>query len=130
MPGRKRIPTALKVVQGTAQPCRMNPGEPEGASPVGEPPAEFDPQQVRCWAEVIDNCHPGVLSLADTHAVEIAAVLLAEFRSNYIAFPSVKLGKLTTILGQLGMTPADRSRVTAKPDGPDDDDPAARFRGR
>jgi P27 family predicted phage terminase small subunit len=28
MAGRKRIPTALKLIKGTAQPCRMNKNEP------------------------------------------------------------------------------------------------------
>jgi len=38
MVGRKRVPTKLKIIRGTDQPCRMNPDEPEPDIKIPKPP--------------------------------------------------------------------------------------------
>jgi len=48
--GRPRKPTALKIVQGTAQPSRINPDEPVPTGPLGAPPARMRAEGKRRWA--------------------------------------------------------------------------------
>ena len=44
--------------------------------------------------------------------VEIAASLLVQFREEPAKMPTARLQRLTSILGDLGMSPASASRVT------------------
>lgn len=46
MPGRKRKPTRLHLLQGTAQPCRMNPKEPK--APAELPSVPYCQVSERC----------------------------------------------------------------------------------
>jgi hypothetical protein len=54
-----------------------------------------------------------VLCHADRLAVEVTAVLLASFRAMGAGLPDAKFRRLEAMLGQLGMTPTTRSKVTA-----------------
>jgi len=69
--------------------------------------------QRKAWADITDRCHFGVLCRADSLAVEVAAVLMAEFRSNPVDIPAAKLARLDSLLSRFGMTPADRSKVSS-----------------
>lgn len=48
--GRPKKPTALKIVQGTAQPSRINPDEPVPDGPLGPAPAKMRVEGRRRWA--------------------------------------------------------------------------------
>ena len=111
---RPRTPTALKVVKGTAEPRRINKAEPK---PTGKPsacPGWLDAEQKKAYKEIIKDVPPSVLTSSDSKLVEIAAVLLAEFRTGKIQ--SARIGHLLKCLSQLGMTPADRSRINVLPE--------------
>jgi hypothetical protein len=52
-----------------------------------------------------------VLCESDGVVVEVGAVLLASLRADTRAFTPPQFGRLMAVLGALGMTPADRSKV-------------------
>lgn len=91
---------------------RARAGEPVGEGDVGQPPADFTPDEKAAWIEIADTCHAGVFCRADRICVEIASRLLAEYRLAPLTFPDARLLRLGVLLGSFGMTPADRSRVT------------------
>ena len=47
--GPPKKPTALKIVQGTAQPSRINPDEPVPTGPLGAPPKRMRAEGKRRW---------------------------------------------------------------------------------
>ena len=111
---RPRQPTALHEAKGTyrAHPERRRPAEPQSAGPLGAAPERLDEAQRAAWDEIVATAHPGVLGRADRLAVELAARLLAELWRSAEVKPGLA-ARLEACLGRLGMTPADRSRVSA-----------------
>jgi hypothetical protein len=116
---RPRKPTALLELNGSLS---HNPGrhanragEPFDPRPLGDPPLHLDPPQRAAWGEIERIAPPGVLCHGDRLIVELAAVLLAQFRAAGAMFPDGRLRRLESVLGQLGLTPAARSKVTATP---------------
>jgi len=53
--GRPRKPTALKVVQGTAQPSRILKDEPMPAGSLGDPPKKMRAEGKRRWQWLSDT---------------------------------------------------------------------------
>ncbi len=114
--GRNRKPTAVLQLTGALE---RNPGryhdrktEPRLLDELGEPPKRLTEQQKEAWNEISDNCPCGVLTKADRHSLEMAAVLLAEFWANGAQMQGTHLSLLNTLLAKMGMNPSDRSRVT------------------
>ncbi|MDR7070523.1 hypothetical protein J2X02_003388 [Pseudoxanthomonas japonensis] len=70
-------------------------------------------EQRVCWGEIERIAPPGVLRHADRLVVEMTAVLLANFRALGPMLSDAKFRRLEALLGQLGLTPATRSKVTA-----------------
>lgn len=80
--GRHKLPDELAELTGAKA---KNPGRYSGAGPkptglLGRPPTYFDRDQKRCWKELADNCHDGLLANTDRHTLEQAALILAEQR--------------------------------------------------
>lgn len=79
-----------------------------------EAPGYFGGAQVDAWNEIVSLLPPSVLQATDRMAVEMTARLIARFRAMDDA--DVTMAQVTQIrmsLASLGMTPADRSRVTS-----------------
>ena len=76
------------------------------------PPNWMTKAQRACYRELVRGCHADVLSSADGTWVEITACLLSEYREDPRSIKPQKLSRLMTCLGQLGMSPADRSRAS------------------
>jgi P27 family predicted phage terminase small subunit len=69
--GRPRKPTAQKVMKGTAQACRLNPGEPEPERGIPDPPEHLSERARSAWpgvAQLLDGM--GVLTIADSLVLE------------------------------------------------------------
>lgn len=126
MMGRPRLPTAVHEVKGSfiAHPERRRPSEPKAARPLGAAPKRLTEQQREAWAEIVDTAIPGVLTGADRVLVELAARLLADIWAAD-EVPTMKAARLEACLGRMGMTPADRSRVSVAPTEPTNDPWAA-----
>ena len=128
---RPRKPTSVLQLRGSFKHNpdrgRARENEPQPTAEISAAPAHFDETQAACYDELVRRAHAGVLCDSDGVAVEVGAVLLARLRTKTDEFTVGEFGRLQAVLGALGMTPADRSKVSAlkpKDDGPD---PLAEF---
>lgn len=115
---RPRKPTNVLELTGS---LNKNPSrreartdEPRNLDELGKSPERLTAQQKEAWNEIANNCPHGVLTKADRHALEMTAVLLAEFWANGIQMQGTHLSLLNTLLAKMGMNPSDRSRVTVR----------------
>lgn len=113
---RPRKPTSILHLTGSLQknPSRLKArtGEPQELGELGEPPDRLTALQAKAWREIGDNAAYGVLTKADRHSLEVAAVLLAEFWKNGAEMKGTHISMLNTLLSKMGMNPSDRSRVS------------------
>ena len=145
MAGRKRIPDHLKIVAGTAQPCRMNPDAPLAASDLPVPPEWLSAWAAEIFAGLVSIIGDmGIASASDTAALALAASRLeeveictaviedggrtfvssAEYDSEgrvtsqqikghpAVAQRSEAMRHAQSLLGEFGLTPAARSKVS------------------
>lgn len=98
--------------------------EPVPKSGIGDPPKGMSVGARKCWAYLVDIAPFGVLGDSDRAYLEVAAELLAlKRRVGVQRMESAKLNRLETMLGKLGLNPADRSKVSIerrKPGNPFD----------
>lgn len=113
--GRPRTPSNILDARGAfdKNPNRRRVDEPEPNGDIGDPPERFNAAERAAWAEIIGACTQGVFCQSDRIAVEVAAVLLAMFRADPAGIPAAKLVRLDSLLARFGMTPSDRSKVSA-----------------
>lgn len=79
-----------------------------------DPPGYFSESQKAVWTEIVSLLPDGVLQATDRVAVELAARMVAHFRSlDDAAVTMAQVAQIRMALATLGMTPADRSRVSA-----------------
>lgn len=130
MAGRPRTPTKVLDARGA---FKNHPGrakerenEPVDLPPLGVCPASFNDSEKIAWADIVKSDVAGVLTAQDYLSVEIAAQLLAQTRETQIvkndvtgeryALPGLsdaRHSQLIGLLGKFGMTPAERSKVSA-----------------
>jgi len=126
---RPRIATQIQEAKGAfkhdPQRRSQREGEPEPNGPVGDPPDYFDDELRSIWFEYVMKAHPGVLCLADSIHLEMACVLTRDFRRGELS--GAKLSSLRTMLGQMGMNPSERSKVSASKPKPPADDPLSKL---
>jgi hypothetical protein len=87
--------------------------EPIPAGPLGDPPETFTPEQAHVWDELAGQAPDGVLTSADRILVEIACRLIARLRANE-PLKAAETNQIISCLARMGLTPADRSRISAK----------------
>ena len=116
--GRPRKPSNVHRLSGAfaknPKRGRARANEPVPNPELGAPPAYFDDAQKACWAEFADIMPPGVIAKSDRIIVEMAARLLAQYRSAD-GLQAMAMRQLMSVLASLGLTPADRSKVQAVP---------------
>ena len=110
---RPRTPTNILDARGSfdKHPERRR-EEPEPAGELGEPPNSLRAAEKRVWYELQENAPKGVLTAGDRFAVELICVLMREFRAKPSEFTAAKYTRLHGLLGSVGLTPADRSKVS------------------
>lgn len=112
---RPRTPTNILRLNGA---LARNPGrhadrlnEPVPSGPVGSPPDWMNDAERESWGWIVGRCPPGVLSNADDGILELAAYL----RAQVVGRTMMNGGRIWALLrqcyGELGMTPASRSKV-------------------
>lgn len=113
--GRPRTPSNILDARGAfdKNPNRRRVDEPEPNGEIGEPPTRFNAAELVAWSEIVSTCAAGVFCKSDRLAVEVAAVLLAMFREDPAGIPAAKLARLDSLMARFGMTPSDRSKVSA-----------------
>jgi len=115
---RPRKPTQLHVVSGTAKqhPERMKAREAEPVSDGADlrdlpAPAHIKDRQLRkIWDEEKRKLHPRVATENDATAFEALVRLTAVMRSGEMV--AAEYARLKAYLGEFGMTPASRSKVS------------------
>jgi len=112
---RPRLPTAILESRGAFKkdPARGREREDEvtGGEPLGDRPQDLPVDVAVVWDELVDCAHAGVLCKSDRQSLEIAARLMAEMRSKGTKMEAGKIARLQAALGELGMSPASRSKV-------------------
>ncbi len=123
--GRTAKPHALKIIQGTKQPCRANEDAPEFA-PVREfPPApqHLNTDGAAAWAHLGRKLvAAGVLREVDLYPLEQLCYAWQRFRKKAKADMDVTASEdnaLKALWSEFGMTPAARRRVAANLLDPD-----------
>ena len=113
---RPRTPTALLDARGAFKnhPERRRDGEPVVNTPLGNPPAHMTELESACWFEIAELAPRGVLTSADRVMVEALSHLLAEFRTKKSEFTAAAHARMFAYLGQLGMMPAERSKLSVE----------------
>lgn len=131
--GRPKTPSNVLELRGAYKknPNRKPKDEPPAAASgdLGEPPAYFNKTQRECWAEIAAKAHAGTICRADSIALEMAAVLLDQFRLYPLDIPTARIVRLDSILARFGMTPSDRSKVKV-PNAPKENPFSAALKSR
>ena len=146
---RKAVPTVLKIIRGTAQPCRMNKKEAKPNADNIDMPAGMSEAAQQQWIPVAQQLEEaGLLTNLDVQALrmycEAYAVWLAandkiiEFgavlqnpEGRYVRAPWFDISakafeQMHKMIVEFGMTPASRTKVSAsKPEKKKADDPWA-----
>lgn len=103
---------------------RARENEPQVAEPLPDTPPDYlEPEVQASWCELVALIPAGVAKSCDRYIVEMAATLITRLRIESVVMPQERFSELRRCLGELGMTPASRSKVSApKPLGNEFDD--------
>ena len=110
---RPRKPTA--VLEGTGayikhpERKRERSAEPIPTAPLGDPPHHLGPEERAIWLELSSLMPPNVAKNSDRFAVEIIVCLMANFRKHRATVGEI--AQLSSLLGRMGLTASDRSRI-------------------
>lgn len=146
--GRKRKPDHLKVVAGTDQPSRMNPNAPKAPKELPEAPEWLSKEATKYFDRLVETLvKMGIASSADIdviahcasrlYEIEECTAIIEDLGKTYqtttqagdtmfrarpeVAMRNEAMRHAQSLLGELGLTPAARSRVTANPDEGDNE---------
>jgi hypothetical protein len=79
MAGRKRKPTHMHLVQGTARPCRINKNEPVAPNEPPSPAVALQPRASFWYGVIVGRIQNlGIASSVDSENVMLLAIRLAE----------------------------------------------------
>ncbi len=111
---RPRKPTAVLELTGAfrkdPQRKRARSAEPVPTGEIGDAPVHFDAQLAAIWYEVISLIPAGVPTAADRIIVELTCSLVHGLRNGTSERGDKAL--LRSCLASLGMTPAERSKIS------------------
>lgn len=117
---KPRTPSAVLEARGAFahDPSRRREDFDSGAFDRAAP-AYFSEPQRAVWDEIVGLLPDSVLQATDRLAVELTARLVAHFRvTPDCDVTAAQVAQIRTALATLGMTPADRSRVSAPKKAP------------
>jgi len=119
--GRNRVPTSILEARGSFE---QNPQrrrkDPTVRGGLGRCPDFLKPDEKQAWREIVKQVPERVLAVSDRILVETTARLVAKQRRDP-EFSSRLCALLISCLSKLGLTPADRSKVSQLPPPEDDD---------
>ena len=118
MPGRPPKPTAIHVVQGTAQKCRIKKrkGELELKAAIPAPPKFLPIAGRREWERVTSlSQYARALTEADRATLATYCGLYAEWAKSFgrkgVPMQTSRMALFMNVAGKLGMNPSDRVKV-------------------
>lgn len=116
---RPKTPTNILEMKGAFKknPQRRRTEEPKPEKPLGNPPCRLSPGVKKIWREIARQCAPGVLTIMDRQAMELASIALDRVRQCVDTYddegrPLITMTDIRTamtMLGKFGMTPSDRA---------------------
>ena len=132
--GRKPVPTALKLIKGTAQPCRTNNSEPKPKADNIKMPAGMSVMAKKHWSKVCSQLKDaGIITNLDVTALMIYCESYAQWRdatdkinthgsvvkgsqdfpvrSPYLYVAQKAFDQMKSMLTEFGMTPSSRTKV-------------------
>lgn len=138
MRGRKPLPTALKVLQGTLRKHRANGNEPQPTQALLRPPKGLPLEALREWKRVAPELHAaGVLTVIDramligyvrnyARALEAEALIakhgltVENASGGQSPNPAIRIARsswdlVAKFAADFGMTPASRTRLKVQP---------------
>lgn len=111
--GRPRKPTKVLELNGAykknPQRKKERANEMEVNTLLGGVPAHLSEAQKATWLEIVNAAPEGLLGNTDYTIVEMVAVELTKYRNDQLGVGEKAL--LISLLGKLGYSPADRSKV-------------------
>ncbi len=112
--GRPRKPSTRLELSGAfkVNPERRRPAEPRPDTRIGDPPARMSADEQVFWRELVEQAGEW-LTGSDRWAVELASMLMCKFDGKNDGMTGAELATLRSLLGSLGLTPSDRSRISA-----------------
>ncbi len=113
MPAPRKATNILELTGAFSRNPNRRRNDPRPRGGIGSAPKQVALTFKQAWGLVVKCCPEGVLADRDRIYVEIAASLLVEFRADPANFHPAKLARLDMMLGKLGMSPSDASRVSA-----------------
>lgn len=116
---RPRLTQAQAEISGEAarRPARFEKRAEPKVEPLGSAPSRFTERQKAIWQEFADDLP--WLGRSDRRAVEIG-VLLQERIAHDPDVPVAVFAQMRLLLGAMGATPTDRTKVDASQDEPTD----------
>lgn len=138
MAGRRPIPTALKVIQGTFRPGKANQNEAKPPAGIPESPNHLSADALEEWNRIAPQLETaGLLTCIDMAALAAYCQLYARWQkaereieqhgetittpngslqvSPWLSISSRALAELRRYAVEFGLTPASRSKTTAAP---------------
>lgn len=115
MPAHRKPTSILSLVGSFEHNPKRRRVDPPAHGPIGSAPKQEQLTFGQAWKYIVKCCPDGVLADRDRMYLEVAASLFVEFRSAPARFHPAKLARLTAMLSNLGMSPADASRVSVSP---------------
>lgn len=132
--GKKPIPTQLKIVKGTDQPCRIRKDEPKPKFDKLEPPKELSGAALEQWHEIIGHLQDSkIISNIDIHALAMYCEVYARWvnanneirargvvvknsegvimQSPFFHVANKSFAQMKSLLVEFGMTPSSRTRI-------------------
>lgn len=148
--GRPRKPTALKLLQGTARPDRMNPNEPQPEVVIPKKPAHLKGEAGREWKRIVPELVGlGLISRIDRAALAAYCTAYATYvetdrilqragltfetpngflqQRPEVSIRARALDQMKGFLSLFGLSPADRSKVSGVGKPKKDDNPWDEF---
>lgn len=101
--GRPRKPDHLKLVSGTAQPCRMNPNAPKPSEVEPEPPAILSDRAQEIFRSITGICRGMGMASADHTAMQmLIAMRLEEVELLYDLVNDPSVGRVYITTNMMG----------------------------
>jgi len=145
------LPSKIKKLRGTAQPCRMNENEPDPEPLPPDPPGHLSKDAKKYWKETFKLlASVGVLTemdgdaltiysqvkekwvIATNHLRENGLVIKAPsgfpVQSPWLQIANKSYDQMVKLLSEFGMVPSSRTRVKVEFPEREDDDPMAVLR--
>jgi P27 family predicted phage terminase small subunit len=136
--GRKPLPTKLKVLKGTDQPCRINKNEPQPPVCFPDPPKEATDAVKKFWPKIAGQLYDcGILTEIDAYSLSAYCELYLRWgeankniakhgliiksptgypiQSPWLAISSRALDQMQKIAAEFGMTPSSRTGISVDP---------------